>query len=507
MTRHTIALPAVAFAATIAAVAPAQVTLTTDPVAFDLQVQAAGKVSKFAWNLEPNDMPINASVTLNPLLDINTHASNPNDPWFTPPNVNLWPPAVDNVRFTSNQNPGTGILVNGPAGSLGFATPFALPQINHDFLGENTFSGNGSFDVILGAPVNDEHTAVGLSIQGVAGLASQSYVISVFDPGGVLRGQFQVAGIAGQQTFVGILRQDGPIGRVDVWDINGSFEGITSIETFEVPPPPCEVFDDLVEFSEYNQNNGQQVEGFENFEAPVTNVPDGAIAAINDPLWFGRQNVDGGGLGFPNGVATVILIMQSNELGADAPQTNFGAGLAVFGAGSVVSPCPADCDPDGVVGINDLLDLLAAWGPCPGCCIDLDGDGAVGINDLLDLLAAWGPCPEKGPGSPETVAVGAEILADSTDLLFSSGLDNHTGIGMLVFDPLAEPGGTIHIAVFDDEGPVTSAILEATTTPQFWGISSLPCGATIRRINVAALTGGGAPSHELVDDIRTWEDP
>ncbi len=27
---------------------------------------------------------------------------------------------------------------------------------------------------------------------------------------------------------------------------------------------------------------------------------------------------------------------------------------------------------------------------CPG---DVDGDGEVGINDFLQLLAAWGACP------------------------------------------------------------------------------------------------------------------
>ncbi len=42
--------------------------------------------------------------------------------------------------------------------------------------------------------------------------------------------------------------------------------------------------------------------------------------------------------------------------------------------------CPFDLDGDGSVGINDLLDMLAAWGD-PWT-----------INDLLDLLAAWGPC-------------------------------------------------------------------------------------------------------------------
>ena len=55
--------------------------------------------------------------------------------------------------------------------------------------------------------------------------------------------------------------------------------------------------------------------------------------------------------------------------------------------------CLEDFDGDGTVGINDFLDLLAAWGPCPGCPEDLDGDGAVGINDFLAVLAAWGDCP------------------------------------------------------------------------------------------------------------------
>ena len=42
--------------------------------------------------------------------------------------------------------------------------------------------------------------------------------------------------------------------------------------------------------------------------------------------------------------------------------------------------CVWDLDGDGVVGITDLLDLLANWG------------SPYGINDLLDLLSTWGPC-------------------------------------------------------------------------------------------------------------------
>ena len=52
-----------------------------------------------------------------------------------------------------------------------------------------------------------------------------------------------------------------------------------------------------------------------------------------------------------------------------------------------------DLDGDGIVGVPDLLTLLAAWGPCVGCAncpADLDGDCAVSVPDLLTLLANWG---------------------------------------------------------------------------------------------------------------------
>ncbi len=54
---------------------------------------------------------------------------------------------------------------------------------------------------------------------------------------------------------------------------------------------------------------------------------------------------------------------------------------------------PADLDGDGLVGIADLLLLLAAWGRCPPppllCPADLDVDLQVGVSDLLLLLAGW----------------------------------------------------------------------------------------------------------------------
>ena len=53
--------------------------------------------------------------------------------------------------------------------------------------------------------------------------------------------------------------------------------------------------------------------------------------------------------------------------------------------------CLGDLNLDGLVQLNDLLDLLSAYGqPCDGCLPDMNGDGLVQLNDLLDLLSAYG---------------------------------------------------------------------------------------------------------------------
>jgi hypothetical protein len=49
-----------------------------------------------------------------------------------------------------------------------------------------------------------------------------------------------------------------------------------------------------------------------------------------------------------------------------------------------------DLTGDGVVGVQDLLVILDAWGACGCCAADLDGDEAVGVQDLLIILDHWG---------------------------------------------------------------------------------------------------------------------
>ena len=54
--------------------------------------------------------------------------------------------------------------------------------------------------------------------------------------------------------------------------------------------------------------------------------------------------------------------------------------------------CPADITLDGYVGVDDLLELIAAWG-LSNSPADVNGDGVVDTLDLLLILAGWGACP------------------------------------------------------------------------------------------------------------------
>ncbi|UCD74088.1 MAG: hypothetical protein JSV91_09890 [Phycisphaerales bacterium] len=54
--------------------------------------------------------------------------------------------------------------------------------------------------------------------------------------------------------------------------------------------------------------------------------------------------------------------------------------------------CPADVNGDDTVNIDDLFQILGAWGPCEDCPEDVNEDGVVNIDDLFIILGEWGPC-------------------------------------------------------------------------------------------------------------------
>jgi hypothetical protein len=64
------------------------------------------------------------------------------------------------------------------------------------------------------------------------------------------------------------------------------------------------------------------------------------------------------------------------------------------GGASCPQPCPEDLNGNNAVDFADILEIIAAFGPCGvPCPADLDGSGDVGFGDILQVIGAWGPCP------------------------------------------------------------------------------------------------------------------
>ncbi|MCH7592762.1 MAG: hypothetical protein IH989_08295 [Planctomycetes bacterium] len=87
------------------------------------------------------------------------------------------------------------------------------------------------------------------------------------------------------------------------------------------------------------------------------------------------------------------LTVYNGELIAGGIFTTAGGQVSAYWARWGPDVPLGDLDGDCNVGILDLLQLLAVWGPCTdceNCTADLDGDCSVGILDLLAVLANWG---------------------------------------------------------------------------------------------------------------------
>ena len=53
----------------------------------------------------------------------------------------------------------------------------------------------------------------------------------------------------------------------------------------------------------------------------------------------------------------------------------------------VITQLDTDLNPDGIVGLGDLLMVRSSWGTSDAA--DIDGDGSVGVGDLLAVLSDW----------------------------------------------------------------------------------------------------------------------
>lgn len=116
------------------------------------------------------------------------------------------------------------------------------------------------------------------------------------------------------------------------------------------------------------------------------------------------HTIDGGGGLSMGGAYDLHGVIGQHDAGTVASTGGTFSLSGGFFAGAGGALCPADFTsggggPDGLVGINDFLGVLAQWGNVCPCTADITGpmngppDGLVGILDFLKVLADWGPCP------------------------------------------------------------------------------------------------------------------
>lgn len=66
--------------------------------------------------------------------------------------------------------------------------------------------------------------------------------------------------------------------------------------------------------------------------------------------------------------------------------------VAFYASDPTSCNCPGDVTCDSIVGVNDILAIIEAWGDCNICGSDLNQDGAVDVIDLLSIIDNWGGC-------------------------------------------------------------------------------------------------------------------
>lgn len=98
-------------------------------------------------------------------------------------------------------------------------------------------------------------------------------------------------------------------------------------------------------------------------------------------------------LGTPTHLITIDVPESLGELVLVEPifADPSGVQIIVTGPGPLdLDACPGDVTGDGVVGVNDILDVLAYWGGSGGG--DANGDGNTDVDDILLVISAWGDC-------------------------------------------------------------------------------------------------------------------
>jgi hypothetical protein len=353
------------------------------------------------WTIVPTPNP-NPSLQSNRLYDVTVIG--PGDAWAvgsatlgptTSPLLLHW----DGVQWTVDSAGGLPPSSASAVHALAADDVWAMGAITQGGTGFTTLAAH--YDGSSWTPMNVPNAGFGgLQFQAVHGLASDDVWAAGFEnPGSGIFAPLLAHWDGNEWTSL----NPEPVGGCTLLDI----EMIASDDVWAVGLCPVSGMGDQPYAVHWNGTSWTQ--------APMPLFEDGhvrlegVVARASDDVWAAGTNGDANGVPRPlimhyDGAGWQEVAMPpsggSHEwflgMGA-APNGGLWAVGQYFNGSQtntltarLVPTLPADANGDGVVNVVDLLLVLAAWGPCPGCPEDVTGDGTVDVLDLLEVLAHWG---------------------------------------------------------------------------------------------------------------------
>jgi hypothetical protein len=144
-------------------------------------------------------------------------------------------------------------------------------------------------------------------------------------------------------------------------------------------------------------------DGYGDLNSPI----DGCDPTNTTPYAFNSEDCnDLEALMFPGGMGTYSgidndcnSIIEGDEILAvegctDPLAENYDPNANVNDDSCIYTTCFGDFNNDGVISVNDLLEILAEFGCTSNCATDLNDDDLVSVADLLEILSVFGTiCP------------------------------------------------------------------------------------------------------------------
>ena len=114
----------------------------------------------------------------------------------------------------------------------------------------------------------------------------------------------------------------------------------------------------------------------------------GATVSISECEFNMNESTEGGAVHNNSGSFT----LDSSIFCENIPDNDAGGGFRELPEGNTVfdvCPCKCDLSGDGIVEVNDIVEIIIHWG-CLDCLEeDIDGDGIVDFSDLYGVIDAW----------------------------------------------------------------------------------------------------------------------